>query len=135
MRLEDPQLLLASGDTTAIAKAVRSTLRAWKRSPRFIHYQEAFAFGEQLDRLLDSVEDGLLGQDPELALGLLEEFLQSDHWILQCVDDSAGCIGTAYRRACQLRAKSPRRSRCGSNDCAAGGSLEKASGSRAGFAA
>ena len=52
--LEQVQLLLASGDTAAIAKAVRSTLRAWKRSPRFIHYQEAFAFGEQLDRLLDS---------------------------------------------------------------------------------
>jgi hypothetical protein len=48
--LEQVQFLLASGDTTAIAKAVRSTLRAWKRSPRFIHYQEAFAFGEQLDR-------------------------------------------------------------------------------------
>ena len=27
--LEQVQLLLASGDTTAIAKAVRSTLRAW----------------------------------------------------------------------------------------------------------
>jgi hypothetical protein len=39
--LEQVQFLLASGDTTAIAKAVRSTLRAWKRSPRFIHYQEA----------------------------------------------------------------------------------------------
>ena len=31
--LEQVQFLLASGDTTAIAKAVRSTLRAWKRSP------------------------------------------------------------------------------------------------------
>ena len=103
--LEQVQLLLASGNTTAIAKAVRSTLRAWKRSPRFIHYQEAFAFGEQLDRLLDSVEDGLLGPDPALALGLLEEFLQSDRWILERVDDSAGCIGTAYRRACQLFAR------------------------------
>jgi hypothetical protein len=29
--LEQVQLLLASGDTTTIAKAVRSTLRAWKR--------------------------------------------------------------------------------------------------------
>ena len=79
--LEQVQFLLASGDTTAIAKAVRSTLRAWKRSPRFIHYQEAFAFGEQLDRLLDSVEDGLLGPDPALALDLFEEFLQSDRSI------------------------------------------------------
>src|SRR5260370_38244006 len=104
--LEQVQFLLASGDTTAIAKAVRSTLRAWKRSPRFIHYQEAFAFGEQLDRLLDSVEDGLLGPDPALALDLLEEFLQSDRWILERVDDSAGCIGMAYRRACQLFARS-----------------------------
>src|SRR5271165_1999378 len=103
--LEQVQFLLASGDTTAIAKAVRSTLRAWKRSPRFIQYQEAFAFGEQLDRLLDSVEDGLLGPDPALALDLLEEFLQSDRWILERVDDSAGCIGTAYRRACQLFAR------------------------------
>jgi len=49
--------------------------------------QEAFAFGEQLDRLLDSVEDGLLGPDPALALGLLEEFLQSDRWILERVDE------------------------------------------------
>src|SRR5260370_12870483 len=103
--LEQVQFLLASGDTTAIAKAVRSTLRAWKRSPRFIHYQEAFAFGEQLDRLLDSVEDGLLGPDPALALDLLEEVLQRDHWILERVDDSAGCIGMAYRRACQLFAR------------------------------
>ena len=103
--LEQVQLLLASGDTAAIAKAVRSTLRAWKRSLPFIHYQEAFAFGEQLDRLLDRVEDGLLGPDPALALDLLEEFLQSDRWILERVDDSAGCIGTAYRRACQLFAR------------------------------
>ena len=80
--LEQVQLLLASGDTAAIAKAVRSTLRTWKRSLPFIHYQEAFAFSEQLDRLLDSVEDGLLGPDPALALDLLEEFLQSDRWIL-----------------------------------------------------
>src|SRR5208282_6230456 len=36
---------------------------------------------------------------------LLEEFLQSDRWILERVDDSAGCIGTAYRRACQLFAR------------------------------
>jgi hypothetical protein len=35
----------------------------------------------------------------------LEEFLQSDRWILERVDDSAGCIGTAYRRACQLFAR------------------------------
>src|SRR5258708_1254024 len=103
--LEQVQFLLASGDTTAIAQAVRSTLRAWKRSPRFIHYQEAFAFGEQLDRLLDSVEDGLLCPDPALALDLLEEFLQSDRWILERMDDSAGCVGTAYRRACQLFAR------------------------------
>jgi hypothetical protein len=51
------------------------------------------------------VEDGLLGPDPALALDLLEEFLQSDRWILERVDDSAGCIGTAYRRACQLFAR------------------------------
>ena len=107
--LEQVQLLLASGDTAAIAKAVRSTLRAWKRSLRFIHYQEAFAFGEQLDRLLDSMEDGLLGPDPALTLDLLEEFLQSDRWILERVDDSAGCIGTAYRRACQLFARAAAR--------------------------
>src|SRR5260370_176147 len=103
--LEQVQLLLASGDTAVIAKAVRSTLRAWKRSLPFIHYQEAFAFGEQLDRLLDSMEDGLLGPDPALALDLVEEFLQSDRWILERVDDSPGCIGTAYRRACQLFAR------------------------------
>ncbi len=35
----------------------------------------------------------------------MEEFLQSDRWILERVDDSAGCIGTAYRRACQLFAR------------------------------
>ena len=34
-----------------------------------------------------------------------EEFLQSDRWIFERVDDSAGCIGTAYRRACQLFAR------------------------------
>jgi len=51
------------------------------------------------------VEDGLLGPDPALALDLLEEFLQSDRWILERVDDSAGCIGMAYRRACQLFAR------------------------------
>src|SRR5438132_12918398 len=35
--LEQVQLLLASGDTAAIAKAVRSTLRAWKRSLATVH--------------------------------------------------------------------------------------------------
>ena len=59
----------------------------------------------KLYRLLDSVEEELLALDTALALGLLEEFLQSDRWILERVDDSAGCIGTAYRRACQLFAR------------------------------
>ena len=75
--LEQVQFLLASGDTTAIAKAVRSTLRAWKRSPRFIHYQEAFAFGEQLDRLLDSVEDGFLAQIPRWPLTSWKSFCKA----------------------------------------------------------
>ena len=75
--LEQVQLLLASGDTTAVAKAVRSTPRAWKRSPRFIHYQEAFAFGEQLDRLLDSVEEELLGPDPRWPLASWKSFCKA----------------------------------------------------------
>ena len=99
---EQVQFLLASGDAGAVAKAVRSTLRAWKQSGRFVGYKEAFAFGEELDRLLDKVEEELLRQDPPLALDLLEEFLKSDRWIFERVDDSSGCIGMAYRRACQL---------------------------------
>src|ERR1700738_4704179 len=75
--LEQVQFLLASGDTTAIAKAVRSTLRAWKRSPRFIHYQEAFAFGEQLDRLLDSVRTGFLAQIPRWPLTSWKSFCKA----------------------------------------------------------
>ena len=31
--------------------------------------------------------------------------MQSDRWIFERVDDSAGCIATAYRRACQLFAR------------------------------
>src|SRR5271166_2129452 len=151
--LEQVQFLLASGDTTAIAKAVRSTLRAWKRSPRFIHYQEAFAFGEQLDRLLDSVEDGLLGPDPALDLGARGRFGRLHRHVLP-----ARLPIVRPRRAGGGFARRPGRTDrppCGKgrlrgapqpagarppifgqrNDCPAGGSLEKASGSRAGFAA
>jgi len=49
--LEQVQFLLASGDTTAIAKAVRSTLRAWKRS--FFHTSKALQLsGSSSGRLL-----------------------------------------------------------------------------------
>src|SRR5271165_6923035 len=49
--LEQVQFLLASGDTTAIAQAVRSTLRAWKRSPRFWRKQAAQGPGSRRDRM------------------------------------------------------------------------------------
>jgi hypothetical protein len=103
--LEQVQFLLAAGNAAASAKTLRSTLRAWTRSQRFIPYQEAFGFGDRLEGWLDRVEEELLNQEPALALDLLEAFLQSDHRILGRADDSAGCLGTAYRRACPLFAR------------------------------
>ena len=76
--LEQVQFLLASGNAAATAKTLRSTLRAWTRSQRFIPYQEAFAFGDRLEGWLDRVEQDLLNQDVALHL-----IVRMEKWLLE----------------------------------------------------
>lgn len=97
--------LTLRNDPVLLAKALRRRLTSVRRGRRFIPYRESFAFSLKLDAWLADVEEGLMEEAPEVAVELLERFLQSDTSIFHRVDDSGGSVGFVFRRACGLWAQ------------------------------
>jgi hypothetical protein len=98
-RLERRRL---AADPSQLAADFKRTLQGWKRSHRFIAYQEAHAFAASLQEWLDQIERELLPVQPALALELYEAFIGSDRHFFEGADDSDGVIGDAIRSACSL---------------------------------
>jgi hypothetical protein len=97
-----------------LAAAFKRTLAGWRRSRKFRSYGEARAYGQALRQWLDQIARELMPSHPPAALGLFEQFIESDaHWF-ENADDSDGSIGSAVRAACVLwlqaaaRCESPR---------------------------
>jgi hypothetical protein len=70
-------------DPAQLAADFKRTLQGWKRSQRFIAYQEAHAFAASLQEWLDQIERELLPIQPALARELYEAFIVSDRRFLK----------------------------------------------------
>jgi DNA invertase Pin-like site-specific DNA recombinase len=97
-------------DPAQLAADFKRTLQGWKRSQRFIAYQEAHAFAASLQEWLDQIERELLPIQPALARELYEAFIVSDRRFFEGADDSDGIIGDAIRSACSLWLKAAKSS-------------------------
>jgi chemotaxis protein histidine kinase CheA len=93
------------GDPKKLVRAIRQKISGLKREKRFYHYREARQMCSKLDDLLDRIEQDLVPLDPEQAIELLAAFIETDHSVMNRVDDSDGMSGGCYRRACELFAE------------------------------
>lgn len=96
-RLERMQL---AGRPDKLAAAFRKQLGGWKRSSRFLDFQEAREFAGTLASWLEQVARELLPRDPSAGLALFEDFIETDAVWFERADDSDGAIGTVVRQAC-----------------------------------
>lgn len=105
------ELLLAPDDSPGTAKLLRKRIAGLRRRRSFVHYRDSFGFGHELSDLLDAVEEKLVRKHPATAVELLDDFLRTDGVVFEHADDSAGCLGGEYRRACELFAEAAGRLR------------------------
>lgn len=84
-----------------LAAAFRKQLAAWKRSTRYLDWQEARAFTATIGVWLTQVEAELLPLDPPAALTLFEEFIEADAVWFERMDDSGGELGEVIGEACR----------------------------------
>lgn len=94
--------LSVARDGKRLAAAFRKTLSGWKRSRRYLDWDEARQFFKEQQDWLAQIERELLPVDPMRALELVEDYIASDaHWF-ERADDSAGLVGETVREACRL---------------------------------
>ena len=93
------------GDPKKLVRTIRQKISGLKREKRFYHYREARQMCSKMDDLLDRIEQDLLPIDPGQAIELLAKFIETDHSVMNRIDDSDGMSGGCYHRACELFAK------------------------------
>jgi hypothetical protein len=95
----------ARGNVEEAVKIVTSSLARWKRSTRFITYDESFRFAQEIGAVIDILEGDILPIDPEKAFKLVVRILDSEQSLIGAIDDSGGAIGDEMRRVPVLRLK------------------------------
>lgn len=95
---------LLAADPAALAQHLKKRIQSLKRGSRFIRYGESFEFGRELDALIKDIE-GLVTTEPKAGFMIVELFMATHEKVLNRVDDSAGCVGDAYRDGVALWVK------------------------------
>lgn len=95
---------LLAADPAALAQHLKKRIQSLKRGSRFIRYGESFAFGRELDALVEDIE-GLVAADPKAGFMIIGLFMATHQKVLDRVDDSAGCVGDPYRNGVALWVK------------------------------
>jgi hypothetical protein len=96
---------LARRDPSGLAKALRAKLTGLRKRRGFVRRGESRELAHELQEILDDLERVVLPADPHEAFRLLARFLETDEATVGRADDSDGCIGDTYRRACRLLAR------------------------------
>ena len=77
-------------------------LQQWETDDRFVRYQDAAAFGRELDVWIAQVQREVLPRFPGEAMVLFAAFLELDRVVFERVDDDGGYVGGAFELACRL---------------------------------
>lgn len=89
-------------DPAALTTRFTRQLQRWETDHRFVGYQDAPAFGQELDTWVAQVEREVLPRFPGEAMALFAAFLEFDHVVFERVDDDGGYVGGAFKLACRL---------------------------------
>ena len=69
---------------------------------RYVQYQDAGAFGRELDMWVAQVQREMLPRFPAEAMKLFAAFMELDTLVFEHVDDDSGHVGGAFELACEL---------------------------------
>lgn len=89
-------------DSAALCVQFKRQLQRWESDDRFVTYQDAAAFGRELDVWVAQVQREVLPRFPGEAMGLFAAFLELDRVVFEGVDDDGGYVGGAFDLACRL---------------------------------
>ena len=89
-------------DPAALWAQFTRQLQRWDTDDRFVRYQDAAAFGRELDVWVAKVQREVLPRFPGEAMALFAAFLDLDRVVFERVDDDGGYVGGAFELACRL---------------------------------
>jgi len=89
-------------DPTALRAQFTQQMQRWAADDRFVRYQDAAAFGRELDVWIAQVQREVLPRFPSDAMALFAAFLELDRVVFERVDDDGGYVGGAFELACRL---------------------------------
>lgn len=89
-------------DPAALLARFTQQLQHWETDDRFVRYQDAAAFGRDLDVWVAQVQREVLPRYPGEAMALFAAFLDLDRVVFERVDDDGGYVGGAFKQACKL---------------------------------
>lgn len=89
-------------DPTALRAQFAQQLQRWENDHRYVGYQDAAAFGRELDVWVAQVQREMLPRFPGEAMALFAAFLELDRVVFERVDDDGGYVGGAFELACRL---------------------------------
>lgn len=89
-------------DPAALRAQFTQQLQRWETDDRFVRYQDAPAFGRELDVWVAQVQREVLPRFPGEAMALFAAFLELDRVAFERVDDDGGYVGDAFELACRL---------------------------------
>lgn len=82
---------------SGLKKQLLSKVSAIKRSRKFIHYNESFAFANTLLPLVDGLQTLFEQNSPKDTFEVADKFLQSANSVFARIDDSSGSVSDVYR--------------------------------------
>jgi len=89
-------------DPAALTAKFNQQLQRWENDDRPVRYQNAGAFGRELDVWVAQVEREVLPRFPVEAMALFAAFIALDRVVFERVDDDGGYVGGAFELACKL---------------------------------
>lgn len=89
-------------DPAALMARFTQQLQHWETDDRFVRYQDAAAFGRDLDVWVAQVQREVLPRYPGEAMALFAAFLDLDRVVFERVDDDGGYVEGAFEQACKL---------------------------------
>lgn len=76
-------------------KLTNKAITGIKNGTRFISYRESYEFADKLNLINEGIE-GLVAQEPDLAIKLCQRLIEIDGSICERVDDSSGFLSNFY---------------------------------------
>ena len=89
-------------DPVALMDQFTQRLKRWENDERYVRYQDAGAFGRELDVWVAQVHREMLPRFPAEAMKLVAAFMELDKLVFERVDDDGGHVGGAFEVACDL---------------------------------